>query len=117
MIPSVIYTISDLRFKTKDVLASAMKEPVTLFHRSTPKGVLMSVEKYQDLMSTLEDYYLSIRAVEFERRQIYGCLDIRQRYEETFRFVSSMYDLLYHPRCYKFLKKFPKRCEKNCSKD
>ncbi|MEK7592792.1 MAG: type II toxin-antitoxin system prevent-host-death family antitoxin [Patescibacteria group bacterium] len=67
MIPSVIYTISDLRFKTKDVLASAMKEPVTLFHRSTPKGVLMSVEKYQDLMSTLEDYYLSIRAVEFEK--------------------------------------------------
>ncbi|MBI5613752.1 type II toxin-antitoxin system prevent-host-death family antitoxin [Candidatus Gottesmanbacteria bacterium] len=67
MIPSVIHTISDLRFKTKDVLASAMKEPVALFHRSTPKGVLMSVEKYQELMDSLEDYYLSIRAEEYEK--------------------------------------------------
>lgn len=67
MIPSVIHTISDLRFKTKDVLASAMKQPVTLFHRSTPKGVLMSMEKYHELMDALEDYYLSIRAAEFEK--------------------------------------------------
>lgn len=67
MIPSVIHTISDLRFKTKDVLASAMKEPVTLFHRSTPKGVLMSMEKYHELMDALEDYYLSIRAEEYEK--------------------------------------------------
>lgn len=65
MIPTSITTISDLRFKTKAVLAKAIKEPVVIFHRSVPKGVILSVKDYEDMMSTLEDYYLSLRAEEF----------------------------------------------------
>jgi len=64
--PQSIQTISDLRFKTKDVLKKAIKAPVFLFHRSHPQGVLLSYEKYIELMSQLEDYYLSIRAEEWE---------------------------------------------------
>lgn len=63
---SNISTISDLRFKTKDVLAKSDKEPIFLFHRSTPKGVIMSYEKYQELLSSLEDYYLSLKAEGYE---------------------------------------------------
>lgn len=63
---SNISTISELRFKTKDVLAKSGKEPVFLFHRSTPKGVLLSYEKYQELLGSLEDYYLSLKAEEYE---------------------------------------------------
>lgn len=62
-----ISTISELRFKTKDVLRKAKETPVYLFHRSTPAGVLMSMEKYQELIDTLEDYYLSLEAEEYEK--------------------------------------------------
>lgn len=62
-----ISSISDLRFKTKDVFAKAMKEPVFLLHHSTPKGVLLSMEQYEEMMSALEDYYLSVKAESFEK--------------------------------------------------
>lgn len=62
-----ISSISDLRFKTKDVFAKAGKEPVFLFHHSTPKGVLLSMEQYEEMMSALEDYYLSTKAESFEK--------------------------------------------------
>jgi len=61
-----ISTISDLRFKTKAVFSKASRKPVFLFHRSSPKGVLLSMEKYQEIMSSLEDYYLSLKASEYE---------------------------------------------------
>lgn len=67
MITQNISTISDLRFKTKDVLAKAAKEPVFLFHRATPKGVLLSISEYEELMNTLEDFYLSLRAEDYEK--------------------------------------------------
>ena len=57
-------TITDLRFKTKEVLAKAEEGPVYLFHRSTPQSVLLSFERYVDLMSQVEDYYLSLKAEE-----------------------------------------------------
>ncbi len=72
MIPGTITTISDLRFKTKQVLASAAKAPVFVFHRSTPRGVLLSVAEYQEIMDTLEDYYLSLRAQEYEKEEKKG---------------------------------------------
>jgi len=62
-----ISTISDLRFKTKEVMQKVAKEPVFLFHHSSPQGVLMSIEKYNEMQSLLEDYYLSLRASEYEK--------------------------------------------------
>lgn len=62
-----ISTISELRFKTKEVLRKAKEAPIFLFHRSSPWGVLMSLEKYKELMDSLEDYYLSLEAEEYEK--------------------------------------------------
>lgn len=62
-----IRTISDLRFKTKEVLKKAEDEPVFIFHRSTPQGVVLSFEEYQELMSLLEDYFDSLKAQEYEK--------------------------------------------------
>ncbi len=62
-----ISTISDLRFKTKKVLKKAHTEPLFLFHRSSPKGVLLSFEIYQEIMNLLEDYFDSLKAEEYEK--------------------------------------------------
>lgn len=67
MIHTSLTTISDLRFKTKAVLARALKEPVVVLHRAVPKGVILSMADYEDMTSTLEDYYLSLRAQEYEK--------------------------------------------------
>lgn len=67
ILPNIIRTVSDLRYKTKDVMARAQHEPVVLFDRSTPKGVLLSMDKYEELLSNLEDYYDSIKAQEYEK--------------------------------------------------
>lgn len=67
MMTTNISTISDLRFKTKAVLAKTKKEPVLLFHRSTPIGALFSYEEYQKIMDTLEDYYIALKADEYEK--------------------------------------------------
>ena len=63
---SQISTISDLRFKTKDVFKKVKYNPVYLFHRSSPKGVILSMEKYKEMMDTLEDYFLSLKVGEYE---------------------------------------------------
>lgn len=65
--PSAISTISELRLKTKEVLKKADKEPVFLFSRSTLKGVILSYKNYKELIDLLEDYYLSLKAEDFEK--------------------------------------------------
>ena len=65
--PRQISTMSDLRFNTKSVLNKSEDEPVFLFHRSTPKGVLLSWKHYQIIIDQLEDYHLSLRTEEFEK--------------------------------------------------
>ncbi|KKQ24090.1 MAG: hypothetical protein US40_C0011G0005 [Candidatus Roizmanbacteria bacterium GW2011_GWC2_37_13] len=62
-----ISTISDLRFKTKKVINKANTSPVFLFNRSTPTSVIISFEKYQEMTDTLEDYYLSLKAEDYEK--------------------------------------------------
>jgi len=62
-----IHSITDLRFKTKKVLGKAKKGPIFLFHRHTPKGVLLSFESYQEILSQLEDYFDSIKAERYEK--------------------------------------------------
>jgi prevent-host-death family protein len=67
MIPTNITTISDLRYKTKQVLINAESGPVTILHRATAKGIIISVDEFEKLTSTSEDYYLSLRAEELEK--------------------------------------------------
>jgi hypothetical protein len=64
-----IHSITDLRFKTKKVLEKAKKGPIFLFHRHTPKGVLLSFESYQEILSQLEDYFDSIKAERYEKEE------------------------------------------------
>ena len=67
ILPNIIRTVSDLRYKTKDVMAKAQHEPVVLFEHNSPKGVLLSMDRYEELLSNLEDYYDSIKAQEYEK--------------------------------------------------
>lgn len=62
-----ISSISDLRFKTKEVLKKAHKSPVYLFSHNTPQGVLLSYKNYLALMSDLEDYHDSLKAQKYEK--------------------------------------------------
>jgi PHD/YefM family antitoxin component YafN of YafNO toxin-antitoxin module len=57
-------TITDLRFKTKEILAKAKEGPVYLFHRNIPTSVIMSFEEYTNLVDQLEDSFLSLKAEE-----------------------------------------------------
>lgn len=65
--PNSISTISDLRFKTKEVLNRAVKKPIFLFNRSKPTGVLLSLDKYEAILETLEDYQDTIDALILEK--------------------------------------------------
>lgn len=62
-----INSISDLRFKTKEVLKKTSKGPVFLFYRNKPKGVLVSFKNYQEILSQLEDYFDSLKAEKYEK--------------------------------------------------
>lgn len=65
--PKSINTISDLRFKTKEVLKKGEKAPVFIFSRSVPRGVYISYTQYRKLMEDLEDYYDAQAALEYEK--------------------------------------------------
>ncbi|PIP57571.1 hypothetical protein COX03_02400 [Candidatus Woesebacteria bacterium CG22_combo_CG10-13_8_21_14_all_39_10] len=67
MLSTNISTISDLRFKTDEVLAKADLSPLILFHRSTPRAVILSVEGFNKISEQLDDYYLALRAEEYEK--------------------------------------------------
>lgn len=67
MLSTNISTISDLRFKTEEVLTKADMAPLFLFNRSTPRAVILSIEEFNNISEQLEDYYLSIRAKEYEK--------------------------------------------------
>lgn len=56
--PKTIRTISDLRENPLEVLKAAEKlgEPIYLFYRSRPKGVVLDLEKFTQLMELMEDY-------------------------------------------------------------
>ncbi|HLD26947.1 MAG TPA: type II toxin-antitoxin system prevent-host-death family antitoxin [Patescibacteria group bacterium] len=63
-----ISSISDLRFKTKEVLKKTQKSPVYIFSRNTPQAVLLSYEHYLKLVDDLEDYHDSLKAKEWEKK-------------------------------------------------
>ena len=56
--PKAIKTISDLREDPLAVVKAAKElgEPIYLFNRATPTGVVMDLAQYQQLMELLEDY-------------------------------------------------------------
>ncbi len=45
------YTTSDLSRKSGDVIADALRGPVTITQRNKPRLVLLSIEDYRRLMS------------------------------------------------------------------
>lgn len=53
-----IKTITDMRQKALLILQYAQKsqEPIFILHRSKPKGVFLSFEKYQKMVELIEDY-------------------------------------------------------------
>ena len=59
-------TISDLRYKTSEVFTKIRTSPVYVLQRSKPKGVFMSIDDFEELMSKVDDYNLALKAHEYE---------------------------------------------------
>lgn len=62
-------TISDMRLRPLSLLNDISRHGGInyIFHRSTPKAVLLSIADFEDLISTLEDYKDSLLAEKFEK--------------------------------------------------
>ena len=67
IIPQSLVTVSDLRYKTGKVLKKAQKEPVFVYKRKRLQGVILSTALFKKLLDELEDYYLSLKAQEYEK--------------------------------------------------
>lgn len=48
------YSTSDLSRKSGDVIADALRQPVTITQRSKPRLVLLNIEEYQRLVARSE---------------------------------------------------------------
>lgn len=48
--PSGYYSTSDLSRKSGDIIAEALRHPVTLTQRNKPRLVILNIEDYQRLM-------------------------------------------------------------------
>ncbi len=65
-----ISSISDIRENTLRVLEQVEKQsqPMIVMHRNSPRAVLLSVPRYNQLMSLLEDYLDEELALELEKK-------------------------------------------------
>lgn len=65
-----ISSISDIRENTLGVLNQVEKlsQPMIVMHRNSPRAVLLSVQRYNQLMGLLEDYLDEELAVELEKK-------------------------------------------------
>ncbi|WP_413988933.1 type II toxin-antitoxin system Phd/YefM family antitoxin [Labrys okinawensis] len=52
------YTTSDLSRKSGDIIADALRMPVTITQRNKPRLVLLSVEDYQRLTSAAQTRFV-----------------------------------------------------------
>ncbi|THK33912.1 type II toxin-antitoxin system prevent-host-death family antitoxin [Ensifer sp. MPMI2T] len=48
--PSVSYSTSDLSRKSGDIIAEALRHPVTITQRNKPRLVLLNIDDYERLM-------------------------------------------------------------------
>jgi prevent-host-death family protein len=46
-----VYSTSDLSRRSGDIIADALREPVTIMQRNKPRLVLLNIEDYRKLMS------------------------------------------------------------------
>lgn len=65
-----ISSISDIRENTLGVLEQVEKQsqPMIVMHRNSPRAVLLSVQRYNQLMGLLEDYLDEELAIALERK-------------------------------------------------
>jgi len=63
-------TITDMRENAISLLQSVQKKksPTIIMHRNSPKAVLLSVNKYNQLMEMIEDYLDEELALKLEKR-------------------------------------------------
>ena len=47
--PKAVFTTSDLSRRSGDIIAEALRQPVTITQRDKPRLVIMNVEEYQQL--------------------------------------------------------------------
>jgi len=65
-----ISTITDMREKTLKILQMVQnkKKPTIIMYRNSPKAILLSVKRYNQLMDMLEDYLDEDLALELEQK-------------------------------------------------
>lgn len=83
-----IRTITDMRENTLELLHSLQKkqDPTVIMHRNSPKAILLSIKRYNQLMSMLEDYLDEELAVALEKKALKATkkdyLPLKQVYKE-----------------------------------
>lgn len=72
-------TITDLREKALELLEQTKKGgPTFIFHRSKPMAVMLSLDEYENLLETLEDYQDHVLAKELEESPEQGGVSLRE---------------------------------------
>ncbi|MBU1085041.1 type II toxin-antitoxin system Phd/YefM family antitoxin [Patescibacteria group bacterium] len=67
-----ISTITDMRENTLSLLQSVQKKqsPTIIMYRNSPKAILLSIKKYNQLMEMVEDYLDEELALELEQEAL-----------------------------------------------
>jgi len=64
-----VRTISDMRENALQLLKDIQKTgPTYIFHRSKPRGVILSIEEFLKLQEVIEDYQDELLAIRLERQ-------------------------------------------------
>ena len=64
-----IKSLTDLRLNPKNILKLAEEEgAVYILDRSKPKGVVLSLEKYDEMVDLIDDYLDGLEMAEFEKK-------------------------------------------------
>ena len=72
-------TVTDLRERAVELLSQLKKGgPTYIFLHNKPKAVMLSMEEYQELLETLEDYTDALSAKEIEANPEKGGKTISQ---------------------------------------
>jgi|APSaa5957512622_1039677.scaffolds.fasta_scaffold39577_3 prevent-host-death family protein len=67
-----ISTITDMRENTISLLKSVQnkQDPTIIMHRNSPKAILLSIKRYNQLMEMIEDYLDEELALRLEKKAL-----------------------------------------------
>lgn len=67
--PGKIRTITDMRERAVELIREAReKGPLYIFRHNKPQAVILDMEEYQKYLDLIDEYYLALKAKEFEEK-------------------------------------------------